>query len=96
MVWALHPKVAIMNNGPTTGGAVGAWQTIHDSPGLLDLWQLHFASANGPTHNSPEALIANLVQDSDYCQGAWIQLTASQDGAFTVQNGRTHFSKSYH
>ena len=30
MVWALHPRVAIMNNGPTTGADTGAWQTIHD------------------------------------------------------------------
>jgi competence protein ComEC len=96
MVWALHPKAAIMNNGPTTGGAEQAWQTIHDSPGLLDLWQLHFASANGHAHNSPDALIANLAEDSGHCQGAWIQLTASKDGAFTIQNSRTHFSKSYH
>jgi beta-lactamase superfamily II metal-dependent hydrolase len=96
MVWALHPKVAIMNNGPTTGGDANAWQTIHDSPGLLDLWQLHFASANDQAHNSPENVIANLAKDSDYCQGNWIQLTAHSDGSFTVQNGRNHFSKSYH
>jgi beta-lactamase superfamily II metal-dependent hydrolase len=95
MVWALHPKVAILNNGPETGGSAQAWQTIHDSPGLVDLWQLHFASANGRDHNSPEAMIANLAPDSEHCQGAWIQLTARQDGTFTVQNGRTHASKDY-
>jgi competence protein ComEC len=95
MVWALHPKVAIMNNGPTSGGSEQAWQTIHESPGLVDLWQLHFASANGKSHNSPEAVIANLSPDSEYCRGAWIQVTARQDGSFKVENGRTHFSKSY-
>ena len=30
-----HPEVAIMNNGPATGGSMQAWQTIHDSAGLL-------------------------------------------------------------
>ncbi len=95
MVWALHPKVAIMNNGPSTGGSQQAWQTIHDSPGLMDLWQLHFATANGSAHNSAADEIANLASDSERCQGNWIQLTARQDGTFTVQNGRTHSSKSY-
>lgn len=95
MVWALHPKVAIMNNGPATGGSVQAWQTIHDSPGLMDLWQLHAASANDPAHNAPETVIANLGEDSDRCQGNWIQLKAHQDGTFVVENGRTHSSKTY-
>jgi competence protein ComEC len=95
MVWALHPKVAIMNNGATSGGAVQAWQTIHDSPGLLDIWQLHFATANGPDHNSAEDFIANRAPESDNCWGNWIQLTARKDGTFTVRNSRTKFSKSY-
>ena len=51
MVWALAPRVAIMNNGPSTGGSVQAWQTIHDSPGLADLWQLHLATGNDAAHN---------------------------------------------
>ncbi|HLK67517.1 MAG TPA: MBL fold metallo-hydrolase [Bryobacteraceae bacterium] len=95
IVWALHPKVAIMNNGPTTGGSVQAWQTIHESPGLMDLWQLHFATANGQPHNSSEDLIANTGSDSEHCKGNWILLTVHPDGGFTVQNGRTGFSKNY-
>jgi competence protein ComEC len=92
MVWALHPKVAIMNNGPDTGGAEPAWQTIHDSPGLLDLWQLHRAQANDPKHNAADGLIANA---SERCEGKWILLTAHQDGGFTVVNSRNGFEKSY-
>lgn len=92
MVWALHPKVAIMNNGPTTGGSVEAWTTIHNSPGLLDLWQLHRALLNDKAHNSEESVIANL---DEHCEGSWIQLTARQDGSFTVVNSRNGFSKSY-
>src|SRR5580698_1416220 len=42
LVHALHPKVAIMNNGEKKGGTVEALDTIHTSPGLLDIWQLHF------------------------------------------------------
>ena len=93
MVWALHPKVAIMNNGPTKGGTPSGWQTIHDSPGLLDLWQLHFSEAGGKDHNSPDPFLANLEAA---CQGQWIRLTAQSDGAFTVFNSRNKYEKTYH
>ena len=92
-VWALHPKVAIMNNGPTTGGSEQAWQTIHDSPGLLDLWQLHYATKNDRQHNVDERFIANTAESG--CAGAWIRVEAAADGSFTVRNGRTGFDKSY-
>ncbi|HEX3743503.1 MAG TPA: MBL fold metallo-hydrolase [Bryobacteraceae bacterium] len=94
MVWALAPKVAVMNNGPDTGGSEQAWQTIHDSPGFLDLWQLHFAARNDAAHNAPESMIANL-KGGDQCQGNWIEITARQDGTFTVTNGRNQYAKSY-
>jgi competence protein ComEC len=93
MVWALHPKVAIMNNGPSTGGAEQAWQTIHDSPGLLDLWQLHYATKNDRRHNVDERMIANTKERD--CAGNWIRVVAEADGSFTVRNGRTGFEKSY-
>ena len=51
LVHAVHPRVAIMNNGAHKGGEAPAWQRVHDSPGLEDLWQLHYAVAGGPDHN---------------------------------------------
>jgi hypothetical protein len=82
-----------MNNGPDTGGSVEAWQTIHDSPGLLDLWQLHLATRNDAAHNVPESFIANLSGEN--CEGKWIKIVAHQDGSFVVTNGRNGFSKTY-
>jgi hypothetical protein len=93
MVWALAPKVAIMNNGPDTGGSVEAWQTIHDSPGLVDLWQLHLATRNDAAHNVAEPFIANMAAEK--CQGRWIKITARQDGSFSVVNSRNNFEKTY-
>ena len=93
MVWALAPKVAIMNNGPDTGGSVEAWQTIHDSPGLVDLWQLHLATRNDAAHNVAEPFIANMAAEK--CQGKWIKITARQDGSFSVFNSRNNFAKTY-
>jgi beta-lactamase superfamily II metal-dependent hydrolase len=93
MVWALAPKVAVMNNGPDTGGSREAWQTIHDSPGLLDLWQLHLATRNDAAHNAADRFIANTAAEK--CAGQWIKIVARQDGTFTVTNSRNNFTKTY-
>ena len=92
MVHALGARAAIVNNGPSTGAAEEAWQTIHDSPGMLDLWQLHYAGANDKNHNAPEPYIANL---KDSCSGDWIKVTAQANGTFAVVNGRNGFAKTY-
>jgi beta-lactamase superfamily II metal-dependent hydrolase len=92
LVHALHPRVAVMNNGARKGGAAETWQTIHDSPGMLDLWQLHFAVAGGKDHNSPDSFIANV---DDPCEGKWIRATVRKDGTFTVYNSRNKYEKSY-
>src|SRR6266567_1898781 len=92
LVWALHPRVAIMNNGETKGGAPEAWQIVERSPGLLDLWQLHFSGAGGREHNVAKRKIANL-QGND--QGRELRLAARADGSFTVANARNGFAKTY-
>ena len=91
-VWALHPKVAIMNNGPNTGADPRAWQTIRSSPGLEGMWQLHLALSNDKEHNVTSPFVANL---GERCEGKWILLTARKDGGFTVTNSRTGFEKKY-
>ena len=91
-VHALAPKVAIMDNGARKGGSPEVWQTIHDTPGLQDLWQLHFAVAGGKEHNSSDTVIANV---DEVCEGKWIKLTAEQGGGFSVENARNKFVKSY-
>lgn len=91
-VHALSPKVAIMDNGARKGGSPEIWQTIHDTPGVQDLWQLHFAVAGGKEHNSSDTVIANV---DEKCEGKWIKLTADRDGSFKVENARNGFEKSY-
>lgn len=91
LVDAVHPLVAIMNNGPHKGGKPEAWKTVHDSPGLKDLWQLHTAEDPGGL-NSPEPLIANPKGDGD---GAYIKVVASKDGSFSVTNSRTGLTREY-
>ena len=92
LVWALHPRVAVINNGARKGSSPAAWQIVHDSPGLEDLWQLHYAAESDRDHNVPEERIANLKEN---CEGKGIKVTAEADGTFTVTNGRTGMQKTY-
>ncbi len=92
LVWALHPRVAIIDNGPRKGSSPAAWQIVHDSPGLEDLWQLHYAEESDKEHNVPPERIANVKEN---CEGKYIKVTAETDGTFTVTNGRTGVEKTY-
>jgi beta-lactamase superfamily II metal-dependent hydrolase len=92
LVWALHPRVAVINNGARKGSSPPAWQIVHDSPGLEDLWQLHYAAESDRDHNVPEERIANMKEN---CEGKGIKVTAEADGTFTLTNGRTGAEKTY-
>ncbi len=63
MVHALHPRVAIMNNGTRKGGEPDVMKTVHSSPGLEDLWQLHFSVLSGQEYTVPGMFIANVTDD---------------------------------
>jgi beta-lactamase superfamily II metal-dependent hydrolase len=46
------------------GGAIQTMQTLHTSPGLEDIWQLHWAYAAGLEHNTPSVFIANTEDNA--------------------------------
>jgi hypothetical protein len=60
LVHGLHPRVAVMHNSTRKGGAIQTMQVLHTSPGLEDIWQLHWAYAAGMEQNSPGLFIANI------------------------------------
>jgi len=93
IVRALHPRVAVMNNGPHKGGSVEAWETVHSSPGLEGLWQVHYAVEGGHDHNVPEAQIANVDEKND--AGDWLRVSADSNGDMTVYNSRNKYQKTY-
>jgi competence protein ComEC len=103
LVHALHPRAAIMPNGAKKGGEAAAWDIIRGSPGLEDLWQMHYTVDVDAQHNAPEQFIANPEKEPDpKCygtvlgdQGNWIRISAQSNGTFTVTNGRNGFSKTY-
>jgi competence protein ComEC len=62
-VHAVHPRVGIMNDGTRKGGEPETMQTVHSSPGLEDLWQLHFSLLSGQEYTVPGMFIANTIDD---------------------------------
>jgi beta-lactamase superfamily II metal-dependent hydrolase len=63
LVHALAPRVAIMNNGTRKGGQPDAMKVMFSSPGLEDLWQIHFSLLSGQEYTVPGMFIANGVDD---------------------------------
>jgi beta-lactamase superfamily II metal-dependent hydrolase len=59
-VHPLRPRVAVMTNSTRKGGALPVYQVLQTSPGLEDLWQLHYAFQGGLEHNTPGLYIANI------------------------------------
>jgi beta-lactamase superfamily II metal-dependent hydrolase len=127
LVHGLHPRVAIMPNSARKGGAVPTMRTLFTSPGLEDVWQLHWAYAAGLELNAPSLFIANVeepaaiaavLQNPPPAPGTapqspsaggrpgggrgghtgpafLIQVSARDDGSFTVTNTRNNFTKTY-
>jgi len=87
---AFQPRVAIMNNGLHKGGARTTYETLHQAPGLEDVWQLH-RSAEAGDRNFAASFIANLDESTAH----WIKLVAHPDGSFRIFNQRTGEWKEY-
>jgi competence protein ComEC len=86
---AWRPRVAIVNNGATKGGAAETLAALRRSTGT-DVWQLHRSQA-ARAENAIDDRIANL----DDATAHWIKLRARDDGSFDVTNGRTGVTKRY-
>jgi len=92
LVDAIHPRVAIMDNGAKKGGSIPVLDTVRKAPGIEALWQLHYSDEGGAAHNTKSEYIANLDGPD---AGHDIEITASRDGSFTVHNSRTGIDKDY-
>lgn len=94
LVWALKPRVAVMNNGSRKGGAQFTFETLRKSPGFEDLWQGHFSLNADKAIQSDEKMIANMEPTGE-CKGKWLQIKVQSNGKYTVTNSRNNFSKAY-
>jgi beta-lactamase superfamily II metal-dependent hydrolase len=92
---ALRPRAAIISNGEYKGGSASWLQTLRATPGLgQGVWQLHRSLGDGAEYNFPDVFIANLGGSAGD-HAAWIKLSASPDGTFSVTNGRTGETRTY-
>jgi competence protein ComEC len=102
LVHALHPRVAILNNGTRKGGQPSAMKIIYAAPGLEDLWQLHFSLLSGQEYTSPGMFIANTIDDQPETarlqsqtrgmdlakptKQGWALRTEREDAAYRISN----------
>jgi len=84
LVHALEPRVAVMNNGTRKGGAPDAFRVLHESPGLEDLWQLHWSHNTG-LDNAPATFVANV---DDAATVAGVLVPPADDGQGRGRGGR--------
>jgi competence protein ComEC len=61
LVHAVRPRVAVINNGTRKGGQPEVMKTLHLSPGLEDIWQMHFSELSGQEYTVPGMFIANVL-----------------------------------
>ena len=65
-VWAIQPRVVVMNNGPRKGGPVDVFETLRKSPRIEDIWQVHLALAIPREVNTDDKMIANTIRGGGY------------------------------
>ena len=87
---AFQPRVSMLNNGATKGGAAETLEFLQRSTNRGDVWQLHRSNAAGDDNFADER-IANLDENSAH----WIKVAANADGSFGVTNARTGASQHY-
>jgi len=91
---AVHPEVAIMDNGAKKGGSLPTVKLLDAVPGLGAMWQLHRSEEAGQ-YNVADERIANLQGDDASDVGNYLKVSASTDGSFTIYNSRTGKIVSY-
>jgi competence protein ComEC len=96
LVHAVQPRVALMNNGTRKGGQPDTMRMLYSSPGLEDLWQIHFSVLSGQEYTVPGLLIANPF-DEQLSSMPVAPVTLPPGAAATspapVHNGAAHWLK---
>ena len=58
---ALRPRAIVTNNGTRKGAQPEAMKIFFTSPGVQDVWQIHFSQLSGQEYTVPGMFIANLT-----------------------------------
>ena len=85
-----------MNDGTRKGGEPETMKTVFASPGLEDLWQIHFSLLSGQEYTVPGAFIANTFDqpDGNMPVGTWTPpLPGQQAPPAPAHNGKSNYFK---
>ncbi len=96
LVHAVRPRVAIVNNGTRKGGEPFSMQSMFSSPGLEDVWEMHFSLLSGQEFTVPGAFIANTIDQPEPSMpiGQWTPPPQGQQAPpAPVHNGKSYFIK---
>ncbi len=93
MVHAVHPRVAVMNDGTRKGGEPDVMKVVHTSPGLEDLWQLHFSQLSGQEYTVPGLFIANTIDEAPAAIPIAPEAATLQGARPPVHNGKAYWIK---
>lgn len=63
LVHAIQPRVILVNNGTRKGGQPDSMKVMYLSPGIEDIWQMHFSLFSGQEYAVPGLFIANTYDD---------------------------------
>ena len=95
---ALAPRIAVAPNGARKGAGGATVKAFGAMPGFEDLWLLHLNVPGGADGNPPAEFIANLDEpgtSGGNDAGAYLKLSAMEDGSFTMFNSRTNATRRY-
>jgi beta-lactamase superfamily II metal-dependent hydrolase len=63
LVYPLHPRAAILNDGTRKGAPPEAMKVLFSSPTPLDVWEMHFSLLSGQEYTVPGVFIADLFDE---------------------------------
>jgi beta-lactamase superfamily II metal-dependent hydrolase len=87
LVHGLEPRVAIFDNGSRKGAAPQSFEILHTSPGLEDIWQLHYSYTGGMENNSAGVFIANVEEPAALAAALTNPQPAAQGGGRGASGG---------
>jgi hypothetical protein len=63
LVHTLRPRAIVTNNGTRKGAPPEAMKIFYSSPGMEDVWQIHFSELAGQDYAVPGLFTANLYDE---------------------------------